>query len=235
MSQFARFFCVPFYRVPMCRLWLFSLVCASSLTEKESRTLVSRAFGHCWREGSVLCVCVCMWADDERKCCNSDRERKGTPSLSFPLCLCACVSKSKPRFPQLVFLLKGRGRTSRLGICVCLCLLFVSGNTHPHGIRALSVNWHSANWLVPCVTARVSWWLSVGLKPWCRCWPLQKEVEVRRLMFSAQSIACWFERQTRDRKIASSNPGRSSGRICFSRVNFVFWLLYGVRFTLVLP
>ena len=29
------------------------------------------------------------------------------------------------------------------------------------------------------------------------------------------------ERQTRDQKVASSNPGRSSGRIFFSRVNFV--------------
>ena len=35
-------------------------------------------------------------------------------------------------------------------------------------------------------------------------------------------IACWLERQTRDRKVASSNPGRSGGRIFFSRVNFVY-------------
>ena len=33
------------------------------------------------------------------------------------------------------------------------------------------------------------------------------------------------ERRTRDRKVASSNPGRRGGRIFFSRVNFVFWLL----------
>ena len=31
-------------------------------------------------------------------------------------------------------------------------------------------------------------------------------------------IACWLERRTRDRKVASSNPGR---RIFFSGVNFV--------------
>ena len=37
-------------------------------------------------------------------------------------------------------------------------------------------------------------------------------------------IACWLERRTRDRKVASSNPGRRSGRIFFSRVNFVCWL-----------
>ena len=34
-------------------------------------------------------------------------------------------------------------------------------------------------------------------------------------------IACWSERRTRDRKVASSNPGRRSGRISFSRVKFV--------------
>ena len=44
-------------------------------------------------------------------------------------------------------------------------------------------------------------------------------------------IACWLERRTRDRKVASSNPGRSGGRIFFFRVNFVFWLsvFFGVR------
>ena len=31
-------------------------------------------------------------------------------------------------------------------------------------------------------------------------------------------IACWLERRTRDRKVASSNPGRT---IFFSRVNLV--------------
>ena len=33
-------------------------------------------------------------------------------------------------------------------------------------------------------------------------------------------IACLLERRTRDRKVASSNPGRDGGRIFFSRVNF---------------
>ena len=39
------------------------------------------------------------------------------------------------------------------------------------------------------------------------------------------------ERRTRDRKVASSNLGRSGRRIFFSRVNFVCWLLFGVRST----
>ena len=43
------------------------------------------------------------------------------------------------------------------------------------------------------------------------------------------------QRQTRSRRIASSSPGRSGGRIFFSRVNFVCWFLFGVRSTPVLP
>ena len=42
-------------------------------------------------------------------------------------------------------------------------------------------------------------------------------------------IACWLEHQTPNWKIESLNPGRSGGRILFSRVNFVCWLLFSVR------
>ena len=48
-------------------------------------------------------------------------------------------------------------------------------------------------------------------------------------------LACWWERRSRDRKVASSNPGRSGGRIFFPRVNFERWLLSDVRSTPVLP
>ena len=43
------------------------------------------------------------------------------------------------------------------------------------------------------------------------------------------------ERRTRDRKVASSNPGRSGGKIFFCKVNILCWLLFGVRSTSVLP
>ena len=39
-------------------------------------------------------------------------------------------------------------------------------------------------------------------------------------------IAQWLERRTCDRKVAGSNPCRSGGRIFFSRVNFLCWLLF---------
>ena len=34
-------------------------------------------------------------------------------------------------------------------------------------------------------------------------------------------LVCWLERETHDRKVASSNPDRSGGRIFFSNVDFV--------------
>ena len=43
-------------------------------------------------------------------------------------------------------------------------------------------------------------------------------------------IAQWLERRTRDWKVASSNPRRSGGRIFFSRVNFLCWLLFRYPF-----
>ena len=43
------------------------------------------------------------------------------------------------------------------------------------------------------------------------------------------------ELRTRDRKVASSNPGRSCGRDFFSRVHFLCWLSFGVRSTTLLP
>ena len=43
-------------------------------------------------------------------------------------------------------------------------------------------------------------------------------------------IAQWLECRTRDRKVAGSNPCWSGGRIFFSRVNFLCWLLFRYPF-----
>ena len=40
-------------------------------------------------------------------------------------------------------------------------------------------------------------------------------------------VECW----TRDQKVVSLSPGRSSKRIFFSRINLLCWLLLGVHFT----
>ena len=43
-------------------------------------------------------------------------------------------------------------------------------------------------------------------------------------------IAQWLECQTHDWKVAGSNPCRSSGRIFFSMVDFLCWLLFSYPF-----
>ena len=43
-------------------------------------------------------------------------------------------------------------------------------------------------------------------------------------------IAQWLERRTRDWKVAGSNPCRSGGRIFFSRVDYLCWLLFRYPF-----
>ena len=40
----------------------------------------------------------------------------------------------------------------------------------------------------------------------------------------------WLERRTRDWKVAGSSPCRSGGRIFFSRVHFLCWLLFRYPF-----
>ena len=48
--------------------------------------------------------------------------------------------------------------------------------------------------------------------------------------YRSVGIAQWLERRTRDRKVAGSNPCCSGGRIFFSRVNFLCWLLFRYPF-----
>ena len=43
-------------------------------------------------------------------------------------------------------------------------------------------------------------------------------------------IAQWLERRTRDWKVAGSNPRWNGGRIFFSRVDFLCWLLFRYPF-----
>ena len=79
------------------------------------------------------------------------------------------------------------------------------------------------------------------LRGFCRPWTAVIMMEMTVHLKSALNIHCGgrdnlvLKRRTRDRKVASSNPGRSGGRIFFSRVNFVCWLLFDIRSTPVLP
>ena len=73
-------------------------------------------------------------------------------------------------------------------------------------------------------------------RPWINLWTEQWYGQVfwlyvwyfRSSEKEGPGIACWYERRTRDRKVASSNSGRSGGRIFFSRDNFVCWLLFKI-------
>ena len=55
----------------------------------------------------------------------------------------------------------------------------------------------------------------------CLCVCLCKRVFIILMFIQGAGIACWLERPTCDRKVASSNPDGSVTRIFFSRVNFV--------------
>ena len=51
-----------------------------------------------------------------------------------------------------------------------------------------------------------------------------------RYIYMGSVIAQWLECQAHDWKVAGSNPCRSGGRIFFSRVSFLFWLLFQYLF-----
>ena len=50
------------------------------------------------------------------------------------------------------------------------------------------------------------------------------------VVFGGAGIAQWLERRTRDWKVAGSNPCWNGGRIFFSRVDFLCWLLFRYPF-----
>ena len=59
-------------------------------------------------------------------------------------------------------------------------------------------------------------------------------MNITYLFIVMAGIACWLQRRTRDRKVASSYPGRSGGKMFFSIVNFLCSLLLGVLSSLVI-
>ena len=52
----------------------------------------------------------------------------------------------------------------------------------------------------------------------------------RLLLCCGAGIAQWLERRTRDWKVVGSNPCWSGGRIFFSKVDFLCWLLFRYPF-----
>ena len=58
----------------------------------------------------------------------------------------------------------------------------------------------------------------------------QHEIKNKKQRPLGAGIAQWLERRTRDWKVAGSNPCRNGGRIFFSRVDFLCWLLFRYPF-----
>ena len=66
----------------------------------------------------------------------------------------------------------------------------------------------------------------------CSCYiphQVHKEIIIMPTFWGA-GIAQWLERRTRDWKVAGSNPCWNGGRIFFSRVDFLCWLLFRYPF-----
>ena len=97
----------------------------------------------------------------------------------------------------------------------------------------LDVTWHYLTW-------RGITWLDVALLDFtwhCLTWGgiTWLEMTLFELAWHYMTaynarIAQWLERRTRDWKVAGSNPCRSGGRIFFSRVDFLCWLLFRYPF-----
>ena len=71
--------------------------------------------------------------------------------------------------------------------------------------------------------------LNSSLSSWFRLDERMRELFSSSKFWGA-GIAQWLERRTHDWKVAGSNPCWSSGRIFFSRVDFLCWLLFRYLF-----
>ena len=80
-----------------------------------------------------------------------------------------------------------------------------------------------------CINLRVQSLSETGKLPQSRVDPCLKLLHVDSVCAGA-GIAQWLERRTRDWKVAGSNPCWNGGRIFFSRVDFLCWLLFRYPF-----
>ena len=86
---------------------------------------------------------------------------------------------------------------------------------HYKGNNSVQTNgWQFEQCCVPSIP-----WLGPAQKYLCRSSKLE-----------GAGIAQWLERRTRDWKVAGSNPCWNGGRIFFSRVDFLCWLLFRYPF-----
>ena len=81
----------------------------------------------------------------------------------------------------------------------------------------------------PAVAASIRDWRHVAaIADWPVAQPFTEVAAVRHQ--AGAGIAQWLEHRTRDWKVAGSNPCWNGGRIFFSRVDFLCWLLFRYPF-----
>ena len=71
-----------------------------------------------------------------------------------------------------------------------------------------------------------SFWPLANTSPWTSSLRHTGGEGVNNYVSWGAGIAQWLERRTGDRKVSGSSPGRSSGKILFSKVNFLCRLLF---------
>ena len=117
-----------------------------------------------------------------------------------------------------------------------ICVLFVRIS----GVLKIVCGWANKTWVA---AVRLLWspFLLTPLPVPCPCttplryiyiyiYGIYTVYEGPWLNFEGAGIAQWLEHRTRDWKVAGSNPCRSGGRIFFSRVDFLCWLLFRYPF-----
>ena len=101
-----------------------------------------------------------------------------------------------------------------MSIC---CISFIKGHNSVSNLVHMCVCAHV------CMDAHVFWTLLMCLRVYV-------SGRSRSRWVGGAGIAQWLEHRTRDWKVAGSNPCWNGGRIFFSRVDFLCWLLFRYPF-----
>ena len=120
----------------------------------------------------------------------------------------------------------GNAATVRVSIPSSFRCLFSPPSVSLSYSRLLILNWL---WFFHTIILNWLWFFHTIILNWLRFF----HTTMPRVLGSQDSFL--VKRQNGDRKVASSSPGRSSGRIVFSIVNFLCRLLFSVCSTPVSP
>ena len=89
--------------------------------------------------------------------------------------------------------------------------------------------WQPKEYQKMCILLWFTWLKRILVCFYFCCWFVFGDAG-RQVNCQGVGIAQWLERRTCHGKVVGSNPCRSGGRIFFSRVNFLCWLLFWYPF-----